>query len=245
MIELQAWIETCRKNLNPNVGSFLLRSNKDEDLLYGDLHLNVIKLSNFKRSGEFFLAIETDTYGHFFQKMATKSVKSSIYNKKIGGGAQFRTNTMNSNNSTLSSNSFSDAASTDDLSSYTNESVDLNFDQEFVIDLDGTQILRFLLFEEIGNEDKPIYRGKASIEFSRNWLKDKIISKEIPICNSILSINLKFINSESSTIRFPAGKVYGSFGIPIQTVVKKEKSEIPYLIVGCVREVERRGMKGN
>lgn len=79
---------------------------------------------------------------------------------------------MNSNNSTLSSNSFSDAASTDDLTtSYLNEAVELRFDQEFVLDLDGTQTLRFLLFEELGNDEKPIYRGKASVEFSRNWLK--------------------------------------------------------------------------
>ena len=242
VIELQAWIETCRKSLNPNVGSFLLRSIKDEELLYGDLYLNMIKLSNFKRSGEFFIAIETDTYGHFFQKMSTKSVKSNLYNRKT----PFRTNTMNSNNSTLSStNSFSDAASNDDLTSY-NESataVELYFEQEFVLDLDGTQIIRFLLFEEMGNDDKPIFRGKASIEFSRNWLKDKVLAKEISISNSILSISLKFISSESSTIRFPAGKVYGAFGVPIQAVAKKEKSEIPYLIVGCVREVERRGMK--
>jgi len=241
VLGLQAWIETCRKNLNPNVGSFLLRSIKDEELLYGDLYLNVIKLSNFKRSGEFFLAIETDTYGHFFQKMSTKSVRSNPHSNRK---APFRTNTMNSNNSTLSStNSFSDAASTDDLTSYNDTAVELHFDQEFVLDLDGTQIIRFLLFEEIGNDEKPIYRGKASIEFSRNWLKDKVISKEISIANSILSVTLKFISSESSTIRFPAGKVYGAFGVPIQTVTKKEKSEIPYLIVGCVREVERRGMK--
>lgn len=244
VIELQAWIETCRKNLNPNVGSFLLRSMKDEDLLYGDLYLNVIKLSNFRRSGEFFIAIETDTYGHFFQKMSTKSVKSNVHAGRKG--QPFRTNTMSSNNSTLSStNSFSDAASTDDLTSYSggNEPVDLAFDQEFVLDLDGTQIIRFLLFEEMGNDEKPIIRGKASIEFSRNWLKDKVIAKEVSIGNSVLSITLKFISSESSTIRFPAGKVYGAFGVPIQAVAKKEKSDIPYLIVGCVREVERRGMK--
>lgn len=167
----------------------------------------MIKLSNFRRSGEFFVAIETDTYGHFFQKMCTKSVKSNFYSRKT----PFKTNTMNSNNSTLSStNSFSDAASNDDLTNYNmNESpVELQFDQEFVLDLDGAQIIRFLLFEELGNDEKPIFRGKSTIEFSRNWLKDKVIAKEISICNSVLSITLKFISSESSTIRFPAGTFF-------------------------------------
>jgi hypothetical protein len=54
---------------------------------------------------------------------------------------------------------------------------------------------------------------------------------------------VKYVSSESSNIRFPAGKVFGSFGTNIQTVCKKEKSQVPYLIIGCVREVERRGLK--
>ena len=47
--ELQAWIETCRKGLNPNLGSFLLRSIKDEDLLHGDLYLEINSLKGLSR----------------------------------------------------------------------------------------------------------------------------------------------------------------------------------------------------
>lgn len=52
--ELQAWIETCRKGLNPNLGSFLLRSTKDEDLLHGDLYIEILSLQRLSRpAGEF------------------------------------------------------------------------------------------------------------------------------------------------------------------------------------------------
>ena len=47
--ELQAWIETCRKGLNPNLGSFLLRSTKDEDLLHGDLYIEILSLQRLSR----------------------------------------------------------------------------------------------------------------------------------------------------------------------------------------------------
>lgn len=45
LIELQRWIESCRKCINPNLGSFLLRTNKDESLRFGDLVIRLIHLN--------------------------------------------------------------------------------------------------------------------------------------------------------------------------------------------------------
>lgn len=47
--ELQKWIETCRQSLNPNLGSYLLRSIKDEDLLHGDLYIEILSLKRLSR----------------------------------------------------------------------------------------------------------------------------------------------------------------------------------------------------
>lgn len=73
--ELQAWIQTCRKNLNPNLGSFLLRSNSDEDLFYGDLNLNICRLQGLNRKGNYYFSFEVDSYGHFFQKASSSIIK--------------------------------------------------------------------------------------------------------------------------------------------------------------------------
>ncbi|RWS02447.1 active breakpoint cluster region-related protein-like protein, partial [Dinothrombium tinctorium] len=196
--ELQAWIETCRKSLKPSLGSFLLRTSKDEDLLHGDLYLTIHTLKGITRPADLFMLIECDTYGHFFQKAVTKTARDSL---------------------------------------------NPQFNQEFVLDLEGSQTLRILCYEEVNGQQKPCLRGKATIELSRSWLRDKTCERDIAILDSILTISLRFIPSEASTIRFPARKVCGTFGINVQQVSKKEKSNIPYLIVGCVREVERRGMK--
>jgi hypothetical protein len=37
MVELQSWISSCRKFLKTNMGSFLMRSARDEPLLIGKL----------------------------------------------------------------------------------------------------------------------------------------------------------------------------------------------------------------
>jgi hypothetical protein len=39
MVELQGWISSCRKFLKTNMGSFLMRSARDEPLLIGRYHL--------------------------------------------------------------------------------------------------------------------------------------------------------------------------------------------------------------
>lgn len=41
MVELQAWITACRTFLKTNMGSYLLRTGRDESLLVGDLHVSI------------------------------------------------------------------------------------------------------------------------------------------------------------------------------------------------------------
>ena len=44
MYELQKWITSCRQLLKTNMGSFLMRSVRDEPLLVGDLHFKIHSL---------------------------------------------------------------------------------------------------------------------------------------------------------------------------------------------------------
>jgi len=69
--ELQAWIQTCRKNLNPSLGTFLLRSNCDDDLLYGDLYINMNTIKGIPKPGHYYFCFEVDSYGHFSQKASS------------------------------------------------------------------------------------------------------------------------------------------------------------------------------
>lgn len=79
--ELQAWIQTCRKNLNPSLGTFLLRSNCDDDLLYGDLFINLNAINGLPKAGHYYFCFEVDSYGHFSQKAS--SVVLSIDNTDL------------------------------------------------------------------------------------------------------------------------------------------------------------------
>ena len=70
MVELQGWVTSCRKFLKTNMGSFLMRSTRDEPLLIGDLHLIVKSLGGLTRPPDnIHIVIEVDSYGHYFRKV--------------------------------------------------------------------------------------------------------------------------------------------------------------------------------
>ncbi|GFR04138.1 active breakpoint cluster region-related protein [Trichonephila clavata] len=193
--ELQAWVTSCRKHLGTNLGSFLLRSGKDEDLLVGDLHIVVQRLHGLTRPSDVYLCFEVDSYGHFFNKVKTKTCFNSM------------------------------------------EPV---FNQDFVIDLEGSQTLRILCYEN--SPQGPILRGKGALELSQTWLTDKIQEKSVSLQELMLTVGLKYVPPELSLRRIPSSKSGGVFGVKIQQVCKKEKSPVPFIVISCIREVEKRGI---
>merc|ERR1719410_2912122 len=78
MVELQSWVTSCRKFLKTNMGSFLMRSTRDEPLLIGDLHLVLKSVGGLTRPTDVFIVVEVDSYGHYFRKAKTRTVENSI-----------------------------------------------------------------------------------------------------------------------------------------------------------------------
>ena len=78
MYELQAWITSCRKFLKTNMGSFLMRSPRDEPLLVGDLHFKIHALQGLTRPSDLFVVVELDSYGHYFRKCKTQLLVNTL-----------------------------------------------------------------------------------------------------------------------------------------------------------------------
>ncbi|GLH12881.1 Rho GTPase-activating protein 100F [Gryllus bimaculatus] len=195
MYELQAWITACRNFLKTNMGSYLLRSGRDESLLVGDLHITLKDLQGLEQPADLFVCVEVDSYGHYFRKAKTKLV---------------------CNSSTP------------------------HWNEDFIIELEGSQNLRILLYEE--SQDRAILRGKSTQMLSRSWLCDQRVDKSIQLQNGSLQISLKFVPSEVTLRRVPTAKSSGLFGAKIQQVCKRQKRTVPFIMTSCIREVERRGM---
>jgi len=86
MYELQAWVTACRTYLQTDMGSYLLRSGRDESLLLGDLHLTLLGLTppGLDRVGDLYIIVEIDSYGHYFKRARSRVVRGQapIWGKK-------------------------------------------------------------------------------------------------------------------------------------------------------------------
>ncbi|XP_023319352.1 active breakpoint cluster region-related protein isoform X1 [Trichogramma pretiosum] len=196
MYDLKAWIAACRTYLQTDMGSYLLRSGRDESLLLGDLHLTLVGIAppGLDRPGDFYIVIEVDSYGHYF-----KRAKSHIARGQTP-----------------------------------------NWAQTFVVELEGSQNVRILLYEECGN--RSVLRGKCAQRLSTSWLLGDVVKRSLSLGPATLDVSLKFVPSEVTLRRVPSAKPQGLFGAKIQLVCKREKREVPFIITACVREVEKRGM---
>jgi hypothetical protein len=77
MNELQNWLTSCRKHLKTNMGSYLLRTGRDENLLVGDFYVLIDQLKGIQRAADLYICLEVDSYGHFFRKAKTKMICGS------------------------------------------------------------------------------------------------------------------------------------------------------------------------
>ncbi|XP_046744957.1 active breakpoint cluster region-related protein [Diprion similis] len=196
MYELQAWVTACRTYLQTDMGSYLLRSGRDESLLLGDLHITLLGLTppGLDRPGGLYVTVEVDSYGHYFKRAKSRIARGQAP----------------------------------------------TWGETFVVELEGSQNVRILLYEECGS--RAVLRGKCTQRLSRSWFQSEQVERALSLGPATLGVVLKFVPSEVTLRRVPSAKPQGLFGAKIQQVCKREKRDVPFIVTACVREVERRGV---
>ncbi|MPC36045.1 Active breakpoint cluster region-related protein [Portunus trituberculatus] len=122
------------------------------------------------------------------------------------------------------------------------EGIEPHWNQDFIIELEGSQTLRILCYEDhpkLGTQ----LRGKTHLELSRTWLNDTLTERRVSLQDLVLVLSLKFLPPEATLRRVPTGKSSGLFGANIAVICRREKRSVPFIVTRCVREVERRGMQ--
>uniref|UniRef100_A0A8C6P3T4 BCR activator of RhoGEF and GTPase n=1 Tax=Nothobranchius furzeri TaxID=105023 RepID=A0A8C6P3T4_NOTFU len=127
------------------------------------------------------------------------------------------------------------------------------WNEEFEIELEGSQTLRLLCYEKSYNrtkqnkddgENTDRIMGKGQIPLDLQALQGKDWQRTVIPMNGIeVKLSIKFTTREFSLKRMPSEKPLGVFGIKISTVTKRERSKVPYIVRQCLEEIERRGME--
>ncbi|XP_053710974.1 breakpoint cluster region protein isoform X3 [Synchiropus splendidus] len=127
------------------------------------------------------------------------------------------------------------------------------WNEEFEIELEGSQTLRLLCYEKCYNKTKQNKEdgestdrimGKGQIPLDPQALQGKDWQRTVIPMNGIeVKLSMKFTSREFSLKRMPSRKPMGVFGVKISTVTKRERSKVPYIVRQCLEEIERRGME--
>uniref|UniRef100_A0A3Q2EAH0 BCR activator of RhoGEF and GTPase n=1 Tax=Cyprinodon variegatus TaxID=28743 RepID=A0A3Q2EAH0_CYPVA len=127
-----------------------------------------------------------------------------------------------------------------------------SWNEEFEIELEGSQTLRLLCYEKCCPKTKQSKEegeitdkivAKGQIKLDPQTLQNKDWQRTVIAMNGIeVKLSMKFTSREFSLKRMPSRKQSGVFGVKIQVVTKRERSKVPLIVRQCVEEIERRGM---
>uniref|UniRef100_A0A8C5G826 Breakpoint cluster region protein-like n=1 Tax=Gouania willdenowi TaxID=441366 RepID=A0A8C5G826_GOUWI len=132
------------------------------------------------------------------------------------------------------------------------DSTEPNWNEEFEIELEGSQTLRLLCYEKRCSKanktkedgevtDKIVAKGQ--IKLDAQTLQNKDWQRTLITMNAIeVKLSMRFTSQEFSLKRMPSRKQSGVFGVKIHVVTKRERSKVPLIVRQCVEEIERRGM---
>ncbi|XP_075687884.1 breakpoint cluster region protein [Rhinoderma darwinii] len=129
-----------------------------------------------------------------------------------------------------------------------------SWNEEFEIELEGSQTLRILCYEKFYNKNRPLREdvgesserlvAKGQVQLDPQLVMGKDWQRSVVSMNGIeVKLSMKFTSREFSLKRFPSRKQTGVFGVKIGVVTKRERSKVPYIVRQCVEEIERRGME--
>ncbi|XP_054628224.1 PH_BCR_vertebrate and RhoGAP_Bcr domain-containing protein isoform X2 [Dunckerocampus dactyliophorus] len=133
------------------------------------------------------------------------------------------------------------------------DSTEPSWNEEFEIELEGSQTLRLLCYEKCCSKpkqskedgemtDKIVAKGQIKLDpqnlQSKDWQRTVIAMNGVEV-----KLSMKFTSREFSLKRMPSRKQSGVFGVKIHVVTKRERSKVPLIVRQCVEEIERRGME--
>uniref|UniRef100_A0A8C7ZTG4 BCR activator of RhoGEF and GTPase n=1 Tax=Oryzias sinensis TaxID=183150 RepID=A0A8C7ZTG4_9TELE len=132
------------------------------------------------------------------------------------------------------------------------DSTEPSWNEEFEIELEGSQTLRLLCYEKCCSKPKQSKEdgevtdkiiAKGQIKLDPQTLQNKDWQRTVIAMNGIeVKLSMKFNSREFSLKRMPSRKQSGVFGVKINAVTKRERSKVPLIVRQCVEEIERRGM---
>ena len=118
--------------------------------------------------------------------------------------------------------------------------VDPTWDEDFELELEGSQTIRILCYKVACPSN--ILIGRSALELSKEWLSSSFKEQKISMNEKSLTISIRHTTT-AKTLKRTLSKLQGGiFGFKIKTVAMREGKTIPTFVSACIREVEQKGI---
>ncbi|XP_069135362.1 active breakpoint cluster region-related protein-like [Argopecten irradians] len=115
-----------------------------------------------------------------------------------------------------------------------------SWDEDFELELDGSQTLRILCYKKDGAMDELI--GRSALELSSSWLSSTFKEQKISMNDLALTISVRHTPSSKTLKRQPSKIQGGVFGVRLKTIISREHKTVPTIVTTCLKEIEARGL---
>ncbi|KAL4224066.1 hypothetical protein ACF0H5_017523 [Mactra antiquata] len=119
---------------------------------------------------------------------------------------------------------------------------DALWNEDFELDLDGSQTLRILCYKKQPGQEDDVIIGKCALELSLQWLNTKFNEKTITMNDISITISIRHTPASKTLKRTQSKLRTGIFGVRIQNVTRRENKTVPSIVTTCVQQIENRGM---
>ncbi|CAL1545920.1 unnamed protein product [Lymnaea stagnalis] len=116
------------------------------------------------------------------------------------------------------------------------------WNEDFELELESSQTLRFLCFKKEQDEHGDTLLGRGAFELSRHWLKQSFQEKTVAMNEISLVISVRHTAAEKTMSRTPSRTTSAVFGVKISSCARREGKTVPSIVTACLQEVERRGL---
>ncbi|XP_033748083.1 LOW QUALITY PROTEIN: active breakpoint cluster region-related protein-like [Pecten maximus] len=117
---------------------------------------------------------------------------------------------------------------------------DRSWDEDFELELDGSQTLRILCYKKDGTMDELI--GRSALELSNSWLSSTFKEQKISMSDLALTISVRHTPTSKTLKRQPSKIQGGVFGVRLKNILSRESKTIPTIVTTCMKEIEARGL---
>lgn len=120
--------------------------------------------------------------------------------------------------------------------------INFDWDEEFDVDLENARELSFLVYSwDPNTRHRLCFSGTITLlSFLQYGNTQKTALKLEP--KGVLYLEFNYKEPAISLQRTPSMRKNALFGVDLETVIKRDKSNVPILVRRCIEEVERRGL---